>query len=538
MSTTNLLVTEVQEAQSSKEVTINDGFAAFDRLPGVLTVTDTGGTVVLDTEESQHGTIRATGNLASPLIIELLEGMNGGGRWVINDTDGAETLNVRFGAGGTPVEVAPGAMTFVGDGFSGQGGGGASTMQRVVTVAKSGGEFDSIQDAIDSISDAASNKRYIVLVYPGLYTEQVTMKDWVDVRGTSKRTVQLTHTGDNNGTVILSDWCQIEDLLIELSTVSTEWGIVGSDVGNWHIRNVDLLAASGSNISGGVKATGNTWSTGFIEHCIINYRGTTGHAILIQGNSGGPQAVDCHLNDVFVDALDATTGGCFEVKDCNDVYLTRSLLRVAPAASGAFGLKTSRTSTGTVYARVENCSLEGTSDNALVVGANTTVYWSVSSAESKTLTGTIVSTDYVVQTDLSVEVSATADQAIPTATWTKLALDEEKFDTGGFHDNVTNNTRLTVPIAGRYLFHGSNQFIANATGLRLMRVLKNNTTVIAECGGWPGDGSVGTRCNVVGMEALAEGDYIELQVWQNSGGDLDSQFPDDFAPRFGMTLLQ
>lgn len=53
--------------------------------------------------------------------------------------------------------------------------------QQVVTVAKSGGMFTSIQSAIDSITDAASDKIYTVLVYPGNYDEAITLKDYVDI---------------------------------------------------------------------------------------------------------------------------------------------------------------------------------------------------------------------------------------------------------------------------------------------------------------------------------------------------------------------
>ncbi|MHC4709559.1 MAG: autotransporter outer membrane beta-barrel domain-containing protein [Planctomycetota bacterium] len=71
--------------------------------------------------------------------------------------------------------------------------------QQVVTVAKAGGDYTSIQDAIDSITDASDSKRYAVKVYPGNYAEAVTMQDYVDIIGTGRTNSRITGT---SGTVL------------------------------------------------------------------------------------------------------------------------------------------------------------------------------------------------------------------------------------------------------------------------------------------------------------------------------------------------
>jgi hypothetical protein len=53
----------------------------------------------------------------------------------------------------------------------------------VVIVAQSGGDFTSIQAALDSITDNGFDKRYLVWVAPGAYIGQVTMKPYVDIEG-------------------------------------------------------------------------------------------------------------------------------------------------------------------------------------------------------------------------------------------------------------------------------------------------------------------------------------------------------------------
>ena len=57
-----------------------------------------------------------------------------------------------------------------------------SSYQNIIVVAQSGGDFTSIQAALDRITGTISN-RYLVYVAPGDYNEQVFMEPWVDIEG-------------------------------------------------------------------------------------------------------------------------------------------------------------------------------------------------------------------------------------------------------------------------------------------------------------------------------------------------------------------
>ncbi len=50
-----------------------------------------------------------------------------------------------------------------------------------MVVAKARAPEESIQGMIDKISDATASTRYKIEVEPGIYTETVTMKAYVDV---------------------------------------------------------------------------------------------------------------------------------------------------------------------------------------------------------------------------------------------------------------------------------------------------------------------------------------------------------------------
>src|SRR3972149_9216211 len=59
-----------------------------------------------------------------------------------------------------------------------------------------------------------------------------------------------------------------------------------------------------------------------------------------------------------------------------------------------------------------------------------------------------------------------------------LSFDTERYDTAALHDAAVNNSRLTVPIDGRYSFGGCIEWSAATTGYRAITILLNGGTVI------------------------------------------------------------
>jgi hypothetical protein len=69
--------------------------------------------------------------------------------------------------------------------------------QNVVVVAKSGGDYTSVQDAIDSIAGEAADNPYLVWVAPGVYVEQVTMRPHVHLQGAGQGATVISSTASS-----------------------------------------------------------------------------------------------------------------------------------------------------------------------------------------------------------------------------------------------------------------------------------------------------------------------------------------------------
>jgi len=138
--------------------------------------------------------------------------------------------------------------------------------------------------------------------------------------------------------------------------------------------------------------------------------------------------------------------------------------------------------------------------------------------------------------NIGARVYHNAAQTLTSGTNTILNFNSELYDVGDLHDTATNNSRLTAPVAGKYLIFGNIAFAANTTGLRELRLLLNGITPIGLAREVPQSANHFMNCSVI--YDLAVGDYIQCTVNQTSGGNLNVVVAGDASPHFGMTLVQ
>jgi hypothetical protein len=120
------------------------------------------------------------------------------------------------------------------DSFGDAGCSACADLQNRIDVAKSGGDYTSVQAAIDSIADASTDNPYLVRVAPGEYSETVTMKRYVHLQGAGQEVTIITSNGSlppSQATLVLASDVSLRDLTV---------GNSGSG-----IQNVALLASAG-----------------------------------------------------------------------------------------------------------------------------------------------------------------------------------------------------------------------------------------------------------------------------------------------------
>lgn len=127
-------------------------------------------------------------------------------------------------------------------------------------------------------------------------------------------------------------------------------------------------------------------------------------------------------------------------------------------------------------------------------------------------------------------------QTIPNATNTALDWGTETYDTDAFHSTVTNISRFTVPAGkgGYYLILCQVDFQSNSTGVREVIIRKNGATTL-QVSSATANGVTARYCN--GIFNLVATDYIEIQVYQSSGGNLNTSPGNTGDVNFAMTLL-
>jgi hypothetical protein len=111
-----------------------------------------------------------------------------------------------------------------------------------------------------------------------------------------------------------------------------------------------------------------------------------------------------------------------------------------------------------------------------------------------------------------------------------ITLDTEVYDSEGGHSTTVNPSRYTCQVAGVYRISVSGSIAPSGTGARKVGVNVNGAASIGAAvqqvppasNTWQGAVSTDTYLNV--------GDYVELVVWQTSGGNLSTNAGTATAP--------
>jgi hypothetical protein len=120
----------------------------------------------------------------------------------------------------------------------------------------------------------------------------------------------------------------------------------------------------------------------------------------------------------------------------------------------------------------------------------------------------------------------TSAQSVSNGTSVAITFNSEVYDTDGFHDNSTNNTRITIPTGkgGKYQFTIQLSYAANATGSRITKLFKNGALVqLLNVSSSAGAADYAVNASTCLITAVA-GDYFEAYAEQYSGGSLNVNY--------------
>jgi len=131
-----------------------------------------------------------------------------------------------------------------------------------------------------------------------------------------------------------------------------------------------------------------------------------------------------------------------------------------------------------------------------------------------------------------------ANQAINNATYTAITFDSENFDTDAYHSTSSNTSRITIPsgLGGKYMMVFTAGFAASATGIRGAALYKNGvqTHIMFQI-----SASSAADTFIAGSQImnLTAADYVELFLYQSSGGPLDVKGLSDLSTTFSCEYL-
>lgn len=146
----------------------------------------------------------------------------------------------------------------------------------VIVVAKSGGDYSKIMDAVNSISGANDENRFLVKVMPGVYDERVTMKAHVDIEGSGELTTKITQPGSGGytPTVFGANNAELRFLTIENTGNNPHAVGVYNDSTSPRLTHVTISAVGGWGTSNyGVY---NYYSSAILTNVTITVSGGAG----------------------------------------------------------------------------------------------------------------------------------------------------------------------------------------------------------------------------------------------------------------------
>jgi hypothetical protein len=277
-----------------------------------------------------------------------------------------------------PLTAAPYALTALKTAYA-----------NVLVVAKSGGHYATISDALASITDNSAANRYLVWVAPGTYTETVTMKEYVDIEGAGELTTKITQVGSastTTGTVVGANNAELRSLTVENTGGNLNATAIFNSSASPRLTQVTARALGGTTNSYGVfnisassplmtNMTVSALGATSLNIGVLNDTSSSTMMNVTVSASGGSISFGVYndtssptMTNVTVNASGGTSNyGVYN--DASSPTIQNSTIR---SASGTSNYGIANTNTGTV--KVNNSQIMGSTNTVMsAVGINTRI---------------------------------------------------------------------------------------------------------------------------------------------------------------------
>jgi hypothetical protein len=216
----------------------------------------------------------------------------------------------------------------------------------VVVVAASGGDFTSIQSALDSVT-ATEKQRYLVWVAPGVYTETVTMKPYVDITGAGEGLTRIVSPGapiSTTGTVRGASDAGLRSLTVENTGGNTYAVAIYNTLAAPRLKGVTARATGGSVNIAVFDETSESELTNVTALAVGGVRAygvyvANGAPVLLHVAAGAAGATSGYglYNDHATPVLTSVTFTATAASDAYGLYNLASAPQASVAACAAVG---------------------------------------------------------------------------------------------------------------------------------------------------------------------------------------------------------
>ncbi|HUW95107.1 MAG TPA: hypothetical protein VMW58_04925 [Anaerolineae bacterium] len=430
------------------------------------------------------------------------------------------------------------------------GGGGDEDLRigyargNIKWVAKSGGDYSTVTAAMAAITDAAADNRYVILIAPDLGWDQVTLKSYVDLIGLGTTLYSSTSSIAIEGAP--TD-VSIRNLVIaRINSVDNDDNpvlLTGGNVDFHHCRILESFTTSWLCATAYIIGGTHRFFGCEIRNFSGGYYDRGGNAVTV-GNAtvdfyggyieaDGSYVTAAHNHGIYV-----ASGGTVNIHQGTTIR-----------ANGGKALYNSSSTINVYSAEYDPDDTSGTitgADKDTVIG-ELTVIDDINMTASRTVDGVDVSAHAAAEpfdahlNNPSCRVYKAASQSIGSGGWVAVQFDGEHWDTDSIHNNAVNNTRLTCKTAGIYLMIGHGQFtasaggVARAMGVRITYAVGGTNFLTIQNG--IVSAAMIARMVTDTLWSMAVNDYIELLVYQDTGGNLNLEAQSHYSPRFMMTRV-